>query len=61
MTKRTTGITNKLKYGEDYYIKIGKKGGSAKYEGKKGFAAATREQRQAWGRKGGLNKKKSEV
>lgn len=48
--------TNKQKYGEDYYQKIGAKGGRAKVS-TKGFGSATPEQRKEWGRKGGLNKR----
>jgi general stress protein YciG len=31
--------TNKRKYGEDFYVRIGKLGGGAPYSGLKGFAA----------------------
>jgi hypothetical protein len=48
--------TNKQKYGEDYYKKIGSRGGRAKVS-TKGFGSATPEQRREWGRKGGLNKR----
>ncbi len=34
-----TAITNKQKYGEDFYVRIGGNGGRAPYTGKKGFAA----------------------
>lgn len=37
-----TAITLKRKYGPDYFKRIGAMGGSAPYEGKKGFAADNR-------------------
>lgn len=40
-----------------YRKDIGRKGGGAKYTGKRGFAAMTKEQRQEAGRKGGKSKK----
>jgi general stress protein YciG len=43
-----------IKNNPDFYIQIGQKGGRAEYKGKKGFAAATKEQLSEWGRKGGL-------
>lgn len=43
--------TNKKKYGDDFYKKIGAKGGLKSRGG--GFAAATPEQVREWGRKGG--------
>lgn len=43
------------KYGDDYFVELGKKGGKAKV--KKGFGAATPEQRKAWGKLGGSRKK----
>jgi len=50
-------ITNKKKYGEDFYKKIGAKGGAKSRGG--GFAAATPEQRSEWGRKGGQRSRKN--
>lgn len=52
-------MTNKLRYDDKYkaeggfYGHIGRKGGSAKTDKPKGMAAATPEQRAAWGRRGG--------
>ena len=43
--------TNKEKYGDDFYKRIGAVGGSVK--GVKGFAAVPREKRVESGRKGG--------
>ena len=44
--------TNKELHGEDFYVRIGKKGGSIKGI-PKGFALMDKEKRQAAGRKGG--------
>jgi general stress protein YciG len=52
--KRKTGDTIKQRYGEDFFQKIGAKGGKVKVT--KGFGAATPEQRREWGRKGGSRK-----
>lgn len=46
-------ITIKEKYGEDFFAKIGAKGGGTKTRLPKGFAAMTPEQRRAAGQKGG--------
>lgn len=54
---KNAAITNKKKYGEDFYKKIGAKGGAKSRGG--GFAAATPEQRSEWGRKGGLKSRKN--
>lgn len=43
--------TNKKVYGDDFFKKIGAKGGLKSRGG--GFAAATPEQVREWGRKGG--------
>lgn len=45
--------TNRLIYGEDFYIRIGSLGGSAKTSKPKGFAAMSPEKRSAAGQKGG--------
>lgn len=49
---------NKLMYGEDFYKRIGAMGGKkgAKDGVIKGFAAMTRKQRQAAGRKGAMSR-----
>ena len=47
--------TNKKKYGEDFYVKMGKKGGLAQVP--KGFSM-DRRLAQAAGRKGGKNSKR---
>lgn len=52
--------TNKARYGEDFYEKIGAKAhGSWVKNGKKpkGFSTVTPEQRREWGRKGGMKSK----
>ena len=54
--KRKTGVTIKERHGEDFFQRIGSKGGKAKVT--KGFGIATPEQRREWGRKGGLVKQK---
>lgn len=36
---KKAALRNKLKYGEDFYIKLGKKGGSAPHTKPRGFAA----------------------
>lgn len=43
--------TNKLKHGDDFYQRIGQKGGRAGHTG--GFASMTHEQVSECGRKGG--------
>lgn len=45
--------TNKRKYGADWYQRIGSLGGKADTLMPKGFAAAPKEKRIEWGRKGG--------
>lgn len=45
-------VTNKKKHGEDFYQRIGHKGGSKKGV-LKGFALMSKERRSACGRKGG--------
>lgn len=47
--------TNKKKYGEDFYVKMGKKGGLAQVP--KGFSMNIKLARKA-GRKGGKNSKR---
>lgn len=47
---------NKQLYGDDFYRRIGSKGGKNGKGAKKGFAAMPREKRVAAGRKGGLAK-----
>lgn len=49
---KKAAITNKLKYKEDFYSRIGALGGSAPYTGLKGFAA-NRELAKVCGTKGG--------
>lgn len=56
---RKTGKTIKERYGEDYYKKLGAKGGGAEYKGKKGFASVTPEQRKEWGSRGGKISKRT--
>lgn len=51
--------TNKERYGEDYYKKIGSKGGRA--AGPKGFALMDLEKVKAAGRKGGSRSKRTGV
>jgi general stress protein YciG len=53
--------TNKKKYGEDFYIKIGAKGGKAAYTGKKGFAANPELARQAGAKGGSISKRERKV
>lgn len=53
--KRKTGETMKQKYGEDYYKKLGAKGGKSKVP--KGFGVNKKLASEA-GRKGGLKTKK---
>lgn len=48
--------TNKDKYGQDFYSRIGKIGGSRKVP--KGFSMMTTEQRQAAGKVGGTRSKR---
>jgi len=48
---KQASITNRNKYGEDYYKKIGQKGGSAKVP--KGFARMPKEKVMLAGEKGG--------
>lgn len=52
--------TNKDKYGSDYYARIGKRGGSTKPVGLRGFAA-NRELASEVGRKGGLISKRGKA
>ncbi len=49
---KAAAATNKAKYGDDFYKKLGAKGGSAPYSRPKGFAA-NRELARAAGVKGG--------
>lgn len=49
-------LTNKKRYGSEYYKRIGKLGGMKSRGG--GFAAATPEQRREWGRRGGVISRK---
>lgn len=48
---KKTSESNKKNYGDDFYIKIGQKGGSAKVP--KGFAKMDRDKVVEAGRKGG--------
>jgi len=50
--------TNKAKYGDDFYAKIGSKGGKL---GKTGGFAANKELAREAGRKGGLKSKRRKV
>lgn len=50
--------TIKEKYGEDFFAKIGAKGGATKTKTPKGFAAMTPEQRRLAGSKGGRHSPK---
>lgn len=50
--KSKTAITNKRKYGEDYYRKIGSSGGRAIHEKPRGFAAMSRERLEEISKKG---------
>jgi len=52
-------VTNKQKYGEDFYKKIGTLGGKKSRGG--GFAAATPEQVREWGRKGGRKSRRKDL
>lgn len=52
-------LTNKKKYGEDFYKNIGKMGGLKSRGG--GFAAATPEQVREWGRKGGRKSRRKDL
>ena len=49
---RKAAATNRLRHGEDFYKRIGGKGGSADYEGQRG-SAANRERARTAGAKGG--------
>lgn len=61
---RKTALTNKLKHGDDYYAKIGKKGGMNGHTG--GFASDVtgkdgltgKERARIAGRKGGLTSRR---
>lgn len=55
---QAAAATNKLKYGDDFYAIIGARGGSTKTTEPKGFAAMTKQQRSAAGKKGGSANKK---
>lgn len=50
---------NRELYGDDFYSRIGKKGGAQSTTG--GFASATPEQRAEWGRKGGTISRRGKV
>lgn len=52
---RKAAATNKAKYGDNFYINIGRKGGSAPRKGPRGFAAMPPEKRREAGRLGGSN------
>lgn len=49
-------ITNKTKFGEDFYVRAGSLGGVAKVP--KGFALMSREKVRAAGAKGGTNSRR---
>lgn len=53
---KKAAVTNKLRYGPDFYRHIGAKGGRNGNTG--GFASATPEFRRECGRKGGLKSKR---
>lgn len=53
---KKAALTNKLRYGEDFYQKIGRQGG--KWLGYKGFAMMPTEKVSAAGRLGGSRSKK---
>lgn len=55
---KKAAVTNKEKYGADFYVNIGAKGGAAKVP--KGFAANKDLAREA-GRRGGLKSKRGKV
>ena len=51
--------TNKNKYGEDFYVRIGAMGGSTKTTKPKGYAAMPEWKRQAAGKAGGKKSRKN--
>jgi len=51
---KKAAATNKAKNGEDFYARIGRKGGKAETAFPKGFATMPQWKRMAAGRKGGL-------
>lgn len=53
--------TNKRLYGEDFYKKIGSKGGSAPTTRLKGYAAMSPEKRREAGKKGGSRSKRGKA
>ena len=52
--------TNRAKHGDDFYKRMGSKGGR-KLGVKKGFAVMTPEQRRAYGKKGGLKSRRTGI
>lgn len=58
---KKAAISNKERYGEDFYSKIGKKGGSTPTTKPKGYAAMTPEQRREAGKKGGSVSKRGKA
>lgn len=55
---KKAAATTKRKHGADFHQRIGRKGGSAEYEGEKGFAA-NRELARIAGAKGGFKSRKT--
>ena len=53
---KKVAITNKLKYGDDYYVKMGQLGGRKKVP--KGFARMDKEKVRAAGKLGGTRSKR---
>jgi general stress protein YciG len=47
----------RIKQDPDYFKKLGQKGGSAEYKGKKGFASLSEERRQEVSQLGGRSKR----
>lgn len=62
---RETGLaatkTMKQKYGDDYFVKLGAKGGSAYKTKPHGFMTMSPEKRSAAGRKGGVISKRGKA
>ena len=54
-----TKATTYLKYGQDFYKRIGQLGGSTKTDKPKGFAAMPKSHVSAAGRKGGTNSRRT--
>jgi hypothetical protein len=56
---KKAGETNKKKYGEDFYKRIGSLGGQTETTKPKGFAAMPEWKRQAAGKAGGKKSRKN--